>query len=100
VLDTSFDASSPEAQTFLKQVCVDVKTSPCDAPGCGGAGSSLVRNGVAGKVVCPMQGFASWLAKHNQSFPVPENSFQTKLKEFIERRRRGVRGARGFRRNR
>jgi hypothetical protein len=41
----------------------------------------LVRNGVAGKVVCPMQGFASWLAKHNQSFPVPENSFQTKLKE-------------------
>ena len=107
VLETSFDASSPEAQTFLKQVrvarfpnpaclcsqvktdisfiyrkvCVDVKTSPCDAPGCGGAGSSLVRNGVAGKVVCPMQGFASWLAKHNQSFPVPENSFQTKLKE-------------------
>jgi hypothetical protein len=72
-LQPSFDASSEAAQLFLLQACDDVKTATCAAAGCGGGG--LVRNGVNGKVLCPMEIFAAYLNKTGVSFPAPQADF-------------------------
>jgi hypothetical protein len=42
-LDALFDASSEAAQVFLVAACDFLKNATCDADGCGGPGSDLVR---------------------------------------------------------
>ena len=61
VLDSGFDASSAEAQAFLVSACDSLKNATCDAPGCGGPGSHLVRNGADAEVVCPMEAFRTYV---------------------------------------
>ena len=66
---------------FLLQACDDVKRATCAAAGC--RGGTLVRNGVDGKVTCPMQAFAAYLNATGASFPVPQSTFADTIYAFV-----------------
>ena len=81
-LQASFDPSSEAAQMFLLEACEDVKRARCAAEGCGGG--TLVRNGVDGNVVCPMQAFGAYLNETGiASFPVPRATFADTIYAFV-----------------
>ena len=85
VLDSGFDASSAEAQAFLVSACDSLKNATCDAPGCGGPGSHLVRNGADAEVVCPMEAFRTYVETTlGLGFPVaPASAFSETLRAFV-----------------
>jgi hypothetical protein len=85
VLDSGFDASSAEAQAFLVSACDSLKNATCDAPGCGGPGSHLVRNGADAEVVCPMEAFRTYVETTlGVGFPVaPASAFSETLRAFV-----------------
>ena len=85
VLDSGFDASSAEAQAFLVSACDWLKNATCDAPGCGGPGSNLVRNGADAEVVCPMAAFRAYVETTlGEPFPVaPASGFSETLRAFV-----------------
>ena len=86
-LDALFDASSEAAQVFLVAACDFLKNATCDADGCGGPGSDLVRNGEDARVVCPMAAFRSYVEEVLvEPFPVTDvdaSSFAAKLQTFV-----------------
>ena len=86
-LDESFDASSEPAQVFLVAACDFLKNATCDAEGCGGPGSDLVRNGADARVVCPMAAFQEYVEEVlGEPFPVTDtdaSSFAEKLRAFV-----------------
>ena len=84
VLDSGFDASSAEAQAFLVSACDWLKNATCDAPGCGGPGSHLVRNGADAEVVCPMAAFRAYVETTlGETFPVFSETFSETLRAFV-----------------
>lgn len=85
VLDSGFDASSAEAQAFLVTACDWLKNATCDAPGCGGPGSHLVRNGADAEIVCPMAAFRAYVETTlGAPFPVaPASLFSETLRAFV-----------------
>ena len=86
-LDATFDASSEAAQLFLVAACDFLKNATCDADGCGGPGSDLVRNGKDARVVCPMAAFRKYVEEVLvEPFPVTglhTSSFAAKLQTFV-----------------
>ena len=91
VLDDVFDASSAEAQAFLVSACDSLKRATCDAEGCGGPGSHLVRNGADAEVICPMAAFKEHVETvSGASFPVPASAFSETLRRFVASSRGSV----------
>lgn len=80
-LTRTFDASSPEAQTHLAGACDRLAAATCDAPGC--EGGTLLRNGAAARVVCPMRDFAKYQSATNRTFPAAKESFASEMYEFL-----------------
>lgn len=80
-LTQTFDASSPEAQTHLANACDELKAATCDAPGC--EGGTLLRNGAAARVICPMRDFAKYQSALNRTFPAAKESFASEMYEFL-----------------
>ena len=80
-LTETFDASSPEAQTHLAGACDDLAAATCDAPGC--EGGTLLRNGAAARVICPMWDFAKYQSALNRTFPAAKESFAREMYEFL-----------------
>ena len=85
VLDSEFDASSAEAQAFLVSACDDLRGATCDAEGCGGPGSHLVRNGADAEMACPMAAFRAHVeaADGPGAFPVARSAFAETLRAFV-----------------
>lgn len=76
-LDTSFDPSTPEAQTFLLDACTTIRDAPCNADGC--AFGKLTTTSTP----CLMEAYETWVnATYGLSIPVPQERFNSTLLEF------------------
>ena len=67
ILDPSFDASSPAAQTYFINVCQQAR---------------LENSTLEGQVLCPLEDFRDWLVSNGR--PFPSVNFNAEIKEFTD----------------
>ena len=84
VTDTAFDVSTPEAQTFLADICVQLLNATEGT-------QYLVRQGAlqdqAHEVNCFITGLQKWVEKKKRQWPIPQNEFAETLSDWLAERK-------------